>query len=257
MVDKAKAPTLKEKLAQQLTQGAINLSSADVAGFDKPVKGEEIIGDAKVAVPTKMSEVDSLMAVADAGDGGRTIGDNIQNSKANEQLIGKLTVDGSALPDEIVITQNEKDLFLDCVVTGKRFELPFSLFNDKIRGKFRSRSQVESSAILARLNWETENKIVHNALEFSTRLRNALLVAQVAEVRNTKYDIMKEPLYRVIKGEKEVVEPGWLTQVDGWMAEHEGLVSAIYRELQLFERKYWIMVNNAGDQNFWNPAEST
>lgn len=257
MIDKVKTPTLKEKLAQQLTKGAVNLSSADVAGFDKPEKGEAVIGDATLKAPTTIGDVDPLMAVGVAGDSGKSVGDNIKNTATTEKLMAKLATDGSLLPEEINITQAEKDLFLDCVVTGKRFELSFSLFNDKIKGRFRSRSQIESAAILARLNWETENKHVHNALEFATRLRNMLLTAQVAEVRNTKYDVMKEPLYRTVKGLTETVEPGWLTQVDGWMGEHEGLVSAIYRELQLFERKYWVMVNNAGDQNFWNPAEST
>ena len=136
------------------------------------------------------------------------------------------------------------------------FELPFSLFNGKIAGKFRSRLQAETNATISYISHECRKERIVTGIEYTNRLRNMLLATQVAELNGTAFLPLKAPLLRTMDGEK-VIEPGWLDQVTYWEKQNDGLVNALYRELQIFERKYWVMVENAKDQNFWNPAGST
>jgi len=248
---------LASKVKKQLAEGKINLSSADLADFESPEdtdKNQPVVGDVTTEAPTDMRKIDPMVATGGEANTGAKLANTIKQASENAD---KLTAMGiTMLPAQVIVTEEERELFLDCIVTGKRFELPFSLFDGKITGKFRSRSQEESNAILARLNWEVEQKKIYNVMEYTGRLRNMLLAAQVAEIRNTKLVPLMTPLYRTQAGDT-ITEPGWLSQVATWTSEHEGLVSALYREFQLFEQKYVLMVNNATNQNFWHPAGSS
>ena len=256
IIDETKS-SLAAKLKKQLADGNISLSSSDLADFEQPEdapKNAPVVGDVKTEAPTDMRNIDPMVATGAAGDTGQIVSERLKDTADTTDLLSKLVVT-TTLPAEITVTETERNLFLDCIIIGKRFELPFSLFDGKVTGKFRSRSQYESSAILARLNWELDQKLIYNIMEYSARLRNMLMAAQVAEVRNTQYVPLQEPLLRTQSGEK-ITEPGWLDQVVAWTKEHEGLVTALYREFQLFEQKYVLMVNNASNQNFWRPAGS-
>jgi hypothetical protein len=253
-----KPDKLKAKLEEQKTTGAISLSSSDVAGFEPKDKSyKPVAGDVTAPVPPEATQ-DSMINGGQKGDPGKGVADTVEANSKYEEATHDLVNDGSAntmLPT-VTVTEQERALFVDSMITGKRFVLPFSLFGGKIHGKFRARSQRESQAIISRLSYETEQKQIVSALDYSTRLRNMLMATQIEELRNTKYLELKEPLMR-IQGGDSVTEPGWLAQVALWEKEHEGMVSALYAELQIFERKYWLMVANAPDQNFWLPAKST
>lgn len=250
------AKTLKEKLSQQIkTTGRVNVSSADLADFSKPeTKHEPVVGTVSTTVPPEAMK-DPMMNKASAGEPGKAVAEKMEATSKDAKSTSDMALKDAEMLPIIEITESEREAFLDSVVKGTRFKLPFSIFNGKVSGSFRSRSQKESQAILARLNWEINDKRIATTLEYSTRLRNMLLTAQVEEIRDTKYLTLNEPLYRTLNGDK-ATDPGWLPQVEVWENEHEGLASALYTELQLFEHKYWTMVRNASDQNFWNPAES-
>jgi hypothetical protein len=253
-----KPDKLKAKIEEQKTTGAISLSSADVAGFEPQDKAyKAVVGDVTAAVPKEATQ-DPLLKSGASGDPGKIVTDEVGATGKTEAATHDLVSDGpaNAVLPTVTVTEQERELFIDSMITGTRFVLPFKLFGGKIHGKFRARSQRESQAIISRLSYETEQKHILSALDYSTRLRNMLMAAQIDELRNTKYMELKEPLMR-IQGGDAVTEPGWLAQVALWEKEHEGLVSALYAELQIFERKYWLMVANAPDQNFWPPAEST
>ena len=100
-------------------------------------------------------------------------------------------------------------------------------------------------------------------IEYLTLMRNAILAAQVKSLRgmvNEDLPELKRPYgpTRVADGDKgdRVEPPGWVAMADSWGNRPEALVTALHNELQLFERRYWAMVMDAGNQNFWNPAAS-
>jgi len=250
--------SLKEKLKQDLaTDGKVAISSEDLGEF-KTKEAEVNAAREGAAVSTKVSETakkDPMMAAGADGDPGQAISDTSGSTAPVAEQAGDLTR-GLILPDEIIITNKEREAFLDALVSGDRFKLSFSIFNGRITGVLRSRSQAESHAIIQQLNRESTQGAVMTQLEYATRLRNMLLAAQVEELSGEAYVELASPLLQTVKGD-ETVKAGWLPQVNVWVDKNEGLVAALYRELQKFERKYWTMVENSDNQNFWNPVEST
>jgi hypothetical protein len=233
---------LKTKLAEKLAQGG-TIGSSDVAEFTAPAKDgkKEISGDVKTPL-TDNAKKDPVLKAADDGGAAKALADE-----------GSTT---SAIAEPVVITDSDREAFLEAMVSGNRFMLPFELFNGKVKGRFRSRTQIETNASISYLSYECRNEKIVTGIEYSNRLRNMLLAAQVMELNEVGFVELKAPLLRTVNG-KDVVEPGWLDQLTYWENQNDGLVNAIYKELQIFERKYWVMVDNAKDQNFWNPAEST
>lgn len=223
--------SLQERVQEQLKSGNVSLSSADLQA--EPQKaGEPTVGTVKAEAKEYK---DPVMDAANKGD--------------LQPIIG-------IPPVKVEITQAERDLFLDAVVTGKRFRLTSKLFGDRYTIVFRSRSQAETQAVTAQLMYEMRTTPNMNVeFLYGARLRCMLLAAQVESINGTAYTELAAPLLRTIDGEK-TIEPGWLAQANGWQNAAEGLTVAIYTALQEFERKYWTMVENARDQNFWKPAGS-
>jgi hypothetical protein len=80
----------------------------------------------------------------------------------------------------------------------------------------------------------------------------------VRNLNGLEFPILAKPLLRVVtKPGDEDNDPAWVDQVAVWADKDEGLVTAIFEEIKLFEIKYWTMVSNAKNQNFWKPAAST
>jgi len=248
--------TLKDKLAKGVDGGAMNLSSRDIAEYSKEEKKAPVAvaGDVETTIPPG-AEDDKLLAAG----GEDTVSDKVKGEIAEGGLTN-MTVpvpdDESVLPQAIVITEQERESFLDSVVSGDRYTQSFSLFNDKVVGTFRSRALKESTAVVAQLQREVRAGDLSTVIAYSTRVRNMLLAAQVQVLSGDEYPVLHGPLMQQVDGEK-VVKPAWLKQVGTWEEKHEGLVSALYEQLRIFERKYWTMVINANKQNFWNPEEST
>jgi hypothetical protein len=77
-------------------------------------------------------------------------------------------------------------------------------------------------------------------------------------VNSVEFPELKAPLMPSYNAtDKKVDRPAWVDQMLYWQNyENEGVASAIYKQLQLFERKYWVMVGSSVDQNFWQTAGS-
>lgn len=166
----------------------------------------------------------------------------------------------SYLHEQIEITEADREAFLNAIVTGGRYERSFSLFGGKLTGVFRCRKIEESDGIIAWLSHCVNAKKLDARIEYLTMMRNAILAAQVKSLRgivSEDFPEAAEPYAptRSSDGEK-VVEPGWLGAAIAWGKRPEALVTAIHNELQLFEKRYWAMVTDASNQNFWNPAAS-
>ena len=169
----------------------------------------------------------------------------------------------SFLQERVDITEEDRAAFLHAIVTGDRYERPFSLFGGKLTGVFRCRKIAESDGIIAWLSHCVNKGKADARIEYLTLMRDAMLAAQVKSLRgivSEDFPELKEPYgpTRVADGDKgdRIVEPGWVAMAKSWGSRPEALVTAIHNGLQMFERRYWAMVMDAGNQNFWNPAAS-
>jgi hypothetical protein len=224
--------SLQERVQEQLKTGNVSLSSQDILAEPEKPTGQPTVGTVKAEAKEYR---DPVMEAANKGD--------------FQPIIG-------VPPLKVEITQPERDLFLDAVVTGKRFRLSYTLFDGRYTVVFRSRSQAETQALTAQLMHEMRTSPNLSAeFQYGARLRCMLLAAQVDSINGTAYTELATPLLRTVDGDK-ITEPGWLAQANGWQQAAEGLTVAIYAALQEFERKYWTMVENARDQNFWKPVGS-
>lgn len=166
----------------------------------------------------------------------------------------------SFLEEKIDITEEDRDAFLQAIVTGDRYERSFSLFGGKLTGTFRCRKIAESDGIIAWITHCVNSKKIDVRIDYLTLMRNALLVAQVKSLRgliNEDFPEMAQPYSPTRSADgKTLVDPGWVAAADAWGARPEALVTALHNELQRFEKRYWAMVVDAANQNFWNPAAS-
>lgn len=255
---------LKEQLRKEIAEGKeVKITSADIAAgrIVTPKAGDTPAAPAATAstveVPASQKPGnDALLNGAAVGDPGSHMHNAAKANVDRERLAGDLTA-SRYLVKSVVIEPGVKAAFIDAMISGKRFELPFELFGGKVSGVLRGRSQNESLAILNRLNREVADNAINNGLEYATRLRNMLLATQVKAIGNDVYPELKAPLMTLVEGPTRTTPPGWLDQVAVWENKPEGLTSALYQKLVEFEQTYWTMVDSAGDQNFWNPAEST
>lgn len=174
--------------------------------------------------------------------------------------------------EKIDITDEDREAFLQAIITGGRYERDFSLFGGKLRGTFRSRLQHESDGISAYITSLISGRKVTARIEYLTVMRGAVLAAQVKCLRgilNEDFPELAEPYApkwsdagrKNEKGEAvkeaELSDPGWLSMMEAWCKRPEALVTAVHNELQKFEWRYWAMLKEAANENFWNPAAST
>lgn len=157
--------------------------------------------------------------------------------------------------DELVITPSEKAEFIDAMVDGRRYTEEVELLGGRIHVTLRSRTVRETQAMYAFMRHE-----LASGYEAKTSLESdmqyLLTAACVQELNGVTYPELKEPLTYTASG-KEEIPPGWLPDMEAWKSKPEGLLSAIANRIQLFEYKYWTMVNEANNKNFWNPDTST
>ena len=256
---------LKEQLRKEIAEGReVKLTAADLAAgritattppSDTPATPAVAAGP--VSVPASQHPGnDALIKGAAQGDIGKSVSATVASNVEREHLATDLTM-SRLLAKTITVEPGAKSAFIESMISGKRFELPFELFGGKVCGVFRGRSQSESLAIINKLNRESNDGTLTNGLEYASRLRNMLLAAQVRALGNDTYAELKAPLTTLVEGPDKITPPAWMEQVKIWEAKPEGLTSALYAKLVEFEQIYWTMVDSAGDQNFWNPAEST
>lgn len=247
---------LKDKMREAGDSGRVAISSGDVP-VDRPQVAAPPKGEVTAAVPRIANTDPMVQASAPAAgavtataleeDGAAAVGDH-----APEDPLG-------FTGEELVLTEEDRNTFLDALVRGERYEVKFSLFNGRVTGRLRSRLTEESEAIAVHLNNNVREGVYETPLAYSVDVRNAMLAAQVAELNGVKYAPLQGPLFKTRTADK-IVEPGWLGQARMWSADPkmpEAVVSAVYELLRNFERRYWTMIAHANDQNFWLTAEST
>lgn len=235
--------SLNHKLKQQLSEHKAQEKAAEAA-VGVPDQEQTIT----VPVPEEAS-TDPLM---NAG----AVGGSEEASEQLHQIAGQ--GEWSTDDDTVDVEPEDKDSFLDALVTGERFTRPFSLFNGKVAGVFRCRSSAESAAISRYLNRKVINKVYETTIEYGTAVRTFLLAAQVQEYNGIVFDPLPAPLDTMVDSKGELVDPAWVSRAEYWSSDKvpEAVVAAVYAQLQYFERLYWTMVVNANNQNFWKTATS-
>jgi hypothetical protein len=249
-----KATSLKDKIKSFESSGKINVSSEDLAEFSPAELEEESRkqeGPVKVVVPKAVNS-DPLTNTPDNST------EKLSDTIARTDPIIDITPATESNEDleEVVITPEDKERFLTSLITNARFELPFELFNGRIYGTFRSRKQKESLAILTQLRSETDRGKVKTLVEHATRTRQFCLTCQLKDLRGTKMPEFSEPMFPTIKDGKET-DPEWIKNVEFFDNMDDGLLSALYKQFRIFEKKYWSMIENSEDQNFWKTGESS
>lgn len=235
MLEKEK---VKEKLREKLESGQ-SIGAGDIAAFSRAEPKKEEDRQPEGPIATEASEIpakDPLMGLER---------DPLRNLQ---------------LPTErppVTILPAERDSFLDALVTGGRFSLATSLFNGKVQVTFRARTQEETSAIYAEMYRALNAGELPTNADWVCRVRAMLLACQVGLMNDKEFDELAEPLRMRVKGDGSEETAGWLGQVDWWLKQPEALATGLYEALQEFESKYWTMVENAANQDFWNPPAST
>ena len=83
---------------------------------------------------------------------------------------------------------------------------------------------------------------------------------QIQRLNATEYPEAKGPFLAqatfksFMLDDKAAEAPKWYEEAEtAWQGMQTGLEAAIFAEILKFEYKYWTMVENANNQDFWNP----
>lgn len=236
------AESLKEKM-QEFKDGklaSVKVTGADLSGEGSDKSSGAVTGTVETEVPAEAR--DDVFTSAEAA------------AELHQGMVP------SYISEKIDISEEDREAFLRAIVTGERYERPFSLFGGKLTGVFRCRKIAESDGIIAWLSHCVNAKRLDARIEYLTLMRDAILAAQVKSLRGIVTEDFPElpgPYAPTRSADgNSVTEPGWLGVAGAWGQRPEALVTALHNELQLFEKRYWAMVVDANNQNFWNPAAS-
>ena len=239
--------TMNDKLKQKLAATG-GLTSADLAAA--PIEDiEEEQGPQIGTVVTSAPEDDFNDPLLDSEPKHTTDGEMLSD------MVGG--VDRSSDMIDVEITEEEREAFIDAMVRGDRFCLPFSITGGRITGKIRSRKHKETTVILSQIQREIRDQSITVDVEYMSRLRSMTLAAQIESYNDEEEAVLAAPLAWTRDSAGVLQPPGWLKQTDHWDNIDEGLAILLHEEVRKFEVKYWMLVRQAEDQNFWKPATST
>lgn len=257
--------------------------SAAEAVQPKPLPGQDGGAGTGEINPSNIGELadkdremtDYEKAVVKSFDEARAEEDRIQEAKAEEARrkmeeashvdVAKHTSSDALLKnaagtdsaqEHVSVSQAHKDAFCNALVSNSRYTERFSLFGGKLSVVIRSRTLAETDAIEAYLRRQVMTGSVNTTPDYSNLTRKVLLAAQVQELNGVVYEELKAPLTYVEK-DSGLEPPGWEGQVRMWEKQSGAVAVALIRCITEFEARYWFMVDNANDTNFWNRGEST
>ena len=246
---------IKATLERKGTLGPEDLNNMGAETAAKPNTRSD---DEDTKIKVGSEALDAVTASGNKDTADKIIGNNLEAAQVPE--------DPFAVADDeletVVITAADKKRFQDCFVDGTRFTRGFSVLGGRVKGVFRCRKTAESRAIMTEL---TRLAIAngYSASDYAAANRKALLHCQLAELSGVVKPEFQAPLRAVEKinietKTKEIVPPAWVLEMDiAFDNVGDAVEDILYKELKTFEKVYWTMVRNAGDQNFWDPEDST
>lgn len=187
--------------------------------------------------------------------------ESLKTVKERIDPVNATQADPKAGSRSIEVTDAEKEVFFKCVLSGDRYRETVSLFNGNLNVTFRSRSSLESEAVDAFLRRRVANGLIETQSSYSDGLRCCLLAACVEEVNGEKFPTLTEAgggesdgmFYHETK--EGLDSPKWLWLYDKWRDKPELISAAIIDSFFDFEAKYWLMISNSKNSNFWIPGE--
>lgn len=156
----------------------------------------------------------------------------------------------------IKVSEEQRNRFLDCVVTGDRYTETFDLYGGRVHGKIRCRSLDETEAIEAYIRRQVITRKIVSQAEYTSFVRRALLSAQIEELNGVKFPELEKPLFAT-ETEEGLVQPGWLGRLDKWGTNPDALVVTLVGKILDFEARYWAMIRSSENENFWKTGEFT
>ena len=232
---------IAEQLRQRVKNGG-GISSADVASLVQESSGEKT-GDEMEKTSVVQAEKPEHSDAAD-------------NEAAKEMdrknfffgILGALDSKGRTQ-----ITPEDKQAFVDAILANTRMQLKFSLFGGKLNFTIRSRTYEETRAAMHFASDEARGTFESQTV-FSMRLRAMLMAMQVAEFNGTQYPTAGElgNLFTV-KVDGKPIPPPWLKQTKTFEDLPEAVFEAVWQCIYEFEVKYWTLVRNSRNQDFWLP----
>lgn len=241
----------KENLKQQIEKGDVKLSSEDFSeNKSEKIIDDDKLEDSKVDISDTKANDPVLKKTDKASDPGESMRSSFLDYAKSQY--------SSFKKEEVVITKEEKDAFIDALVTGKRFYSNVSLYDGRFVMRLRSRTSRETHAILTWLARKVNSGEINTIIDQGTYLRWAMIVAQVERVNEMEFPEMAEPLYsRLVqtksedgKPKMEIEPPAWEASIDWWSRRPEVMLDQVFRELAIFEAKYIKLVEGANDPNF-------
>ena len=251
---------LKDRLREAQDSGKLSLRSGDLGSAKATTSDAGApLGPVTTAVPPQANNDPLINRAIQSGGKALTEANAVVDGVIKDSNPSDIAATMLGDDMQVTITDEDRNTFLDALVSGERYIRRFSLFDGRVKGKLRCRSTEESEAIASWFNHGLREAKWKSPLEYAIALRNGLLASQVLELNGVRYPTLATPLYRTPDpaAPDKYIDPGWLATAAAWSQKPEPIVAAIYEELRRFERKYWTMVSNATDQNFWHPAEST
>jgi hypothetical protein len=253
---------LQQKLREHMASTG-QLSSSDVAAFQRgsdPEEQPQHTGAAmheatvvdKQAQPAE-DKTDAMILAA----GGPTDTQQLEESAEDTTLKDLNPMERiTQRRNKVVITPADKEAFIMSVIHNTRMELTFQILGGRVTVRVRSRKVPETRAIVAREQFELTKEIMKTRMDYTLRLRSMLMTAQIAEFRGEVYEEMQAPLQPVVRSEGGAEDPGWVKWIDYWAQQGDGIHALLWNCIQTFEDKYWRMVEDAQNADFWQPAAS-
>lgn len=154
------------------------------------------------------------------------------------------------------IEPRHKEAFTESVLSGDRYREGFELLGGRVRLVIRSRSNIETDAIMAYLRRMVSTDRIRTDYEYSAMTRRLLAIAQVEEINGVKCPVMEEPLFFKETADR-LVPPGWEPRIRQWDERPESVLASVVRCILEFEARYWEMIRHVDDEGFWAPDGST
>lgn len=256
----APATPLAAKLQEHVRQSG-TLSSSDVASF---VRAQPEAKEAKPTPGAAMQEVTvveepkaQLDPMVERASSPETPGQrmsSLQDALATTATTIKQQEDRKL---KVVVTPADKEAFIAAIIRDGRLELTLPRCGDSIPVAVRSRTVLESQAILAYIQRQLVGGKIVTQMDYVTHLRAAMLSAQIKNFNGKDYPALTTPLLPVQDIVNNTTTPaGWEAGVSFWIGMGEAPFALLWSCVEEFEGKYWRMIEDSRDQNFWNPAAS-
>jgi len=243
------SPKIVDEVVEKFVDtGSFKLDSSVFSGFAaEEANRKQEVAPVQEQVKTITKEDGTIVTEEDISGTNDILFKDIPS--ANDKMTEKLAIEDILKPVEI--SPIEKEKFLDAVITGDRYTQSKTIFNGRISIVFRSRQAKETTAIYSYVGRAYSAGVVSNDLESAELLKRHLLICQLQELNGIEFKPYLD--YKKSGGDTKEWDEllQFITDLDS------GIFEALFKQLIAFETKYWTMVNNADDQNFWNPADVT